>query len=285
VRLAWHDSGTYDRRIAEWPACGGANGSIRFEAELAHGANAGLVKGITVYLAPIKKRHPAVSWADLIQLASACAVKHAGGPAIPVRFGRADVPSEAQCPAAGRLPEAAAPFPAGAPDAATHLRHVFHRMGFNDQEIVALSGAHTLGRAFKERSGQSSYGYGNAKGTAYTREEAVARADGKPGIGSAFVLLFAHPSSPSPAHAVPGGQSWTQKWLTFDNSYFKPSNDPQLLTLATDAALQTDPLFRPHFLRYAADQAAFFADYAAAHAKLSELGSAFMPREGIVIDI
>lgn len=31
-------------------------------------------------------------------------------------------------------------------------------MGFNDQEIVALSGAHTLGRAFKERSGTVQYG-------------------------------------------------------------------------------------------------------------------------------
>jgi L-ascorbate peroxidase len=267
VRLAWHDSGTYDRRIAEWPACGGANGSIRFEVELGHGANAGLVKGISTYLGPIKKRHPAVSWADLIQLGSACAVKHAGGPAIPVRFGRVDVPTEACCPAPGRLPEAAAPFPAGAPDAATHLRTVFHRMGFSDQEIVALSGAHTLGRAFQERSGTTSYGYGSAKGTAYTREDAVARADGKPGIGMA------------------GGQSWTRAWLTFDNSYFQPANDPALLVLQTDAALQTDPLFRPHFLRYGADQAAFFADYAAAHAKLSELGSAFMPAHGIVIDI
>lgn len=26
-------------------------------------------------------------------------------------------------------------------------------MGFSDQEIVALSGAHTLGRAYKNRSG------------------------------------------------------------------------------------------------------------------------------------
>lgn len=220
-----------------------------------------------MYLSPIHKRHPGVSWADLIQLGSACAVKHAGGPLIPVRFGRVDVPSEAQCPEAGRLPEAAAPFPAAAPDAAQHLRDVFHRMGFNDQEIVALSGAHTLGRAFKERSGQSSYGYGNAKATAYTREESIARADGKPGIG------------------MPGGQSWTKQWLKFDNSYFQPQSDPALLVLQTDAALQTDPLFRPHFLRYAASQATFFAEYAAAHAKLSELGSAFSPAGGIHIDI
>lgn len=41
VRLGWHDAGTYDRNIAEWPKCGGANGSLRFEIELKHGANAG----------------------------------------------------------------------------------------------------------------------------------------------------------------------------------------------------------------------------------------------------
>jgi len=266
VRLAWHDSGTCDASVAAWPACGGANGSLRFSAELAHGANAGLTKGVTVYLAPIHKRHPAVSWADLMQLASACAVKHAGGPTIPMRFGRVDVPSADCCPAAGRLPEAAAPFP-GAPDAATHLRHVFYRMGFNDQEIVALSGAHTLGRAFAERSGQSKFGYGNAKGTQWTVDSALARADGKPGVG------------------MPGGQSWTRKWLTFSNDIFQPSDDPALLRLATDSCLATDAGFRPHFLRYGADCAAFFADYARAHAKLSELGAAFRPAEGVRIEI
>lgn len=34
-----------------------------------------------------------------------------------------------------------------------HLRKVFYRMGLNDEEIVALSGAHTFGRAYKDRSG------------------------------------------------------------------------------------------------------------------------------------
>ena len=28
---AWHDSGTFDKNIRAWPACGGANGSIRFD--------------------------------------------------------------------------------------------------------------------------------------------------------------------------------------------------------------------------------------------------------------
>jgi catalase (peroxidase I) len=34
-----------------------------------------------------------------------------------------------------------------------HLRVIFNRMGFNDQEIVALSGAHALGRCHTDRSG------------------------------------------------------------------------------------------------------------------------------------
>lgn len=33
------------------------------------------------------------------------------------------------------------------------LRDVFYRMGFNDREIVALSGAHALGRCGREGTG------------------------------------------------------------------------------------------------------------------------------------
>jgi len=37
-------------------------------------------------------------------------------------------------------------------------------MGFDDKGIVALSGAHTIGRAFKERSGTVKEGYGEILG-------------------------------------------------------------------------------------------------------------------------
>jgi len=36
---------------------------------------------------------------------------------------------------------------------APHLRDIFYRMGFSDQEIVALSGAHSMGRCHPDRSG------------------------------------------------------------------------------------------------------------------------------------
>jgi len=41
VRLAWHDAGTYDKSIKEWPQRGGANAAIRLAPEMSHGHNAG----------------------------------------------------------------------------------------------------------------------------------------------------------------------------------------------------------------------------------------------------
>ncbi|KAF9611237.1 hypothetical protein IFM89_028307 [Coptis chinensis] len=246
VRLGWHDAGTYDKTIEEWPRRGGANGSLRFEIELKHAANAGLVNALKL-LQPIKEKYSGVTYADLFQLASATAVEEAGGPKIPMKYGRVDASEPDQCPEEGRLPDAGPPSPAG------HLRDVFYRMGFSDKEIVALSGAHTLGRSRPERSG-----WGKPE-TKYTKE----------GPGA------------------PGGQSWTVQWLQFDNSYFKDikeKRDEDLLVLPTDAALFEDPSFKVYAEKYAEDKATFFNDYAEAHAKLSNLGAKFDPPEGFSID-
>nr|GEY57785.1 probable L-ascorbate peroxidase 6, chloroplastic isoform X2 [Tanacetum cinerariifolium] len=142
---------------------------------------------------------------------------------------------------------------AGPPSPADHLRAVFYRMGLSDKDIVALSGAHTLGRSRPERSG-----WGKPE-TKYTKE----------GPGA------------------PGGQSWTVKWLCFDNSYFKDikeKRDEDLLVLPTDAAIFDDPSFKVFAEKYAEDEKAFFTDYAEAHAKLSNLGAKFDPAEGFSID-
>ncbi|CDY41787.1 BnaC02g13690D [Brassica napus] len=226
VRLGWHDAGT-------------------FEPELKHAANAGLINALKL-IEPIKEKYSNISYADLFQLASATA--EAGGPEIPMKYGRVDVSAPEQCPEEGRLPDAGPPSPGD------HLREVFYRMGLNDQGlIVALSGAHTLGRSRPERSG-----WGKPE-TKYT----------KAGPGE------------------PGGQSWTVKWLKFDNSYFKDikeKRDEDLLVLPTDAALFEDPSFKNYAEKYAEDPAAFFRDYAEAHAKLSNLGAKFDPPEGVIID-
>lgn len=67
-----------------------------------------------------------------------------GGPKIPWKPGRYDFVDDERLPPRGRLPDAS--------QGSDHLRNIFYRMGFNDQEIVALTGAHNLGRAHRENS-------------------------------------------------------------------------------------------------------------------------------------
>lgn len=160
VRLAWHDSGTHDVNLVgkEWPASGGAIGSIRFEPEILHGANAGLA-GAVKLLEPVKEKFPAVSYADIFQMASCRAIETAGGPTLGVKYGRVDATGPEQCSPEGNLPDAEAGDngkyggPGGtasteSTEPGDHLRKVFYRMGLNDEEIVALSGAHTFGKSF-----------------------------------------------------------------------------------------------------------------------------------------
>lgn len=139
VRLAWHDAGSF----SAVDKTGGANATIRFAPESEFGANAGLGKA-RKWLEPIKAACPEVSYADLYQLASIVAIEYSGGPKIPFVFGRKDQPAEA-CSPDGRLPDANKRM--------GHLRDIFYRMGFNDKEIIVLSGAHCLGSGHKDRSG------------------------------------------------------------------------------------------------------------------------------------
>ncbi|KAF6256178.1 L-ascorbate peroxidase [Scenedesmus sp. NREL 46B-D3] len=212
IRLGWHDAGTFDKDGGAWPRAGGATGSIRLKPEIGHGANAGLQAAIDL-VEPIKAKYPDVSYADLYQMASAVAIEVAGGPKLAMRYGRKDVIKPEDCAKEGNLPSAGHPFPEGSVSPAQHLRHIFGRMGLTDQEIVALSGAHTLGRARPDRSG-----WGKDE-TRYTKD----------GPGN------------------PGGQSWTADWLTFNNAYFrdvKAQSDDELLVLPTDAAVFDDAGFR-----------------------------------------
>jgi cytochrome c peroxidase len=142
VRLAWHTSGTFDKNTGR----GGSNGAtMRFAPENAWGANAGLGLARDL-LEPIKKRFPWISYSDLWTLAGAVAIEELGGPVIPWRPGRSDV----EPAAVAGLPDGLLPDGDKGPN---HIRDIFYRMGFNDQEIVALLGSHSLGRCHPDRSG------------------------------------------------------------------------------------------------------------------------------------
>ncbi|KAJ1562664.1 hypothetical protein HK096_005932, partial [Nowakowskiella sp. JEL0078] len=145
VRLAWHASGTYDVHTQT----GGSNGAtMRFAPESTDNANAGLEKA-RAFLEPIKKENNWISYGDLWTLAGVVSIEEMGGPVVIWNSGRIDKSSfwvsKKDIPPNGRLPDAS--------QGAQHVRDIFYRMGFNDREIVALSGAHSLGRCHTDRSG------------------------------------------------------------------------------------------------------------------------------------
>jgi len=242
VRLAWHCSGSFSKV----DGTGGSNGALmRFNPEASWGANAGLLVARAA-LEPIKSKHPEISYADLYTLSGVVAVEEAGGPAIPFRLGRTDMDSGASSPPDGRLPDA----DKGAKSKTIgHIRDVFYRMGFDDREIVALLGAHALGRCHTDASGY--WGpWTNAENT-FSNEY--------------FRLLLEERWSPKITH---NGKVW-------DGPDQYEDSTGKLMMLPSDIALIQDPAFKKYVELYAKDEDAFFKDFAKAFAKLLELGVPF----------
>ena len=133
IRLAWHCSGTYSAQDGS----GGSNGArMRFEPECKWAANAGLAVAREA-LEPVKAKFPDLTYGDLYTYAGVVAVEEAGGPKIPFRLGRIDLDDGSTSPPDGRLPDA---DKGSRVNTIAHLRDIFYRMGFTDQEIVALAG-------------------------------------------------------------------------------------------------------------------------------------------------
>jgi len=169
----------------------------------------------------------------LWSFAGSCAVEFVGGPKVPVKFGRTDFKDASKCPPNGRLPDAA--------KGADHIREVFYRMGFNDREIVALMGAHTLGRCHVSRRGSDG---------PWTRQPLK--------FDNTFYknLLYL---------------DWKPK--QWDGPLQFEDESGELMMLPSDMALKEDPKFRVYVELYAKDEATFFKDFADAFAKLLSLGT------------
>ncbi|KAK9466220.1 heme peroxidase [Lipomyces arxii] len=229
VRLAWHASGTYDKETGT----GGSNGAtMRYKLEGSDGANNGL-EYARLFLEPIKKQFPWISYSDLWTLAGVVAIEAMGGPKIPWKAGRVDDIDDRYVPPNGRLPDAS--------QGAAHIRSIFYRMGFNDQEIVALSGAHNLGRCHADRSGFEGPWVPNPIRFTNT-----------------YFKLLLH-------------REWHKRKNSAGVEQFN-DEDNDLMMLPTDMALVSDPKFRIWVEKYAADKDLFFRDFSAVFAKLIELG-------------
>ncbi|KAJ5681956.1 uncharacterized protein N7477_001896 [Penicillium maclennaniae] len=231
VRLAWHASGTYDKETGT----GGSNGAtMRFAPESDHGANAGL-KHARDFLEPVKAKFPWITYSDLWTLAGSAAIQELGGPVIPWRPGREDK-DVAACTPDGRLPDAA--------QGHRHIRDVFGRMGFDDREMVALIGAHALGRAHTDRSGFE--GPWDFSPTVFSNE---------------FFRLLVE-------------EKWNKRKWNGPTQYTDKTTGT-LMMLPSDIALIQDKGFKSHVERYAKDADVFFKEFSDVYVKLLENGVPF----------
>ena len=200
------------------------------------GANAGLPTVALDLLKPVTDKYcPAtISHADLWTLAANVAIETMGGPAVPTKFGRKDAASSAESVESqvGRLPDGDKGCP--------HLREIFHPKGFSDKDIVALSGAHTVGMCHVERlgfDGQWTEDHLKFDNSYFTEMLAKEYADETTAAGC-----------PQKKHAASG-----------------------TIMLISDLALLEAPL-REHVEAYAKDQEAFFKDFVTVWVKLQENG-------------
>jgi len=244
IRLAWHSAGTFCKQSQT----GGSNGAtMRFHDEASWGANAGLHKARAL-LQGVKEKHN-VSYSDLWVFAACVAVEEMGGPKIAFTPGRKDKPPSATpgwtCDTAkdGRLPGADA---GSDQNTAAHLRYIFNRMGFDDQEIVALSGAHGLGRCHETSSGY--WGPWTRAPTTISNEY--------------FRLLFEEKWTVKKTHL---GKQWTGPL-----QYEDPSGE--LMMLPSDMVLVKDPSFKKYAQMYYKDEAKFMDDFGKVFTKLMNLG-------------
>lgn len=235
IRLSWHDAGVYSTG-AKTGGC--PNAAMRFTdaGEGCFGANAGLPNVAVPLLQPIADKYvpSLISNADLWALAANVAIRVMGGPDIKTRFGRTDAKSSAEGVEGqeGRLPDG--------DKGIDHLRDIFAPKGFSDKDIVALSGAHAVGRCYLDRSGfegawttdpyKFDNGYFKAMLTNTYKEEKTEKGN--------------------PQLRAPDGT----------------------IMLISDYALLDDDAFKVHVEKYAADQDTFFSDFTSAWVKLQENG-------------
>lgn len=188
-----------------------------------------------------------VSCADILTAATSDLLTMLGGPHFPVFLGRRDGQSSLASSVDGHLPKPTMPM--------SQIVQIFTQRGFTVEEMVALSGAHTIGFSHcKEftadiyNSSSSAAGY-NPR-FAQGLQKACANYQTNPTLS-----VFNDIMTPN----------------KFDNVYFQ--NLPKGLgLLKSDQGLFSDAATKPFVAKFAADQNEFFRVFTRAMQKLSLLG-------------
>jgi L-ascorbate peroxidase len=241
LRLAFHDA----VRRADGQTRG-ADGSIQYEIPDAENVRLGRPLALVMAMKPA-----GLSVADAVAVAGAAAVEASGGPRIAIGLGRLD--ASAAAPATLERPiqqpgdEARDVVKRTLPEpglSTVGLRRYFRRVGLSDQELVALMGAHTLGR----------------HNTLLNMTKACLRNLTRECLETAPVRAPFEARTPD----------------AFDNSYYslllawddRSLERGEANFIPTDVALVLDASFRRHVVAFARSEPLFRTTFARAYAKL-----------------
>mmetsp|Transcript_34688 Transcript_34688/g.91592 ORF Transcript_34688/g.91592 Transcript_34688/m.91592 type:complete len:301 (-) Transcript_34688:4-906(-) len=233
-RLSWHDAASFMMGRGGCP-----NAALRFtdSGEGADPHNAGLPTAAVGLLQPISNKYvpDKISNADLWALAANVAIRVMGGPDVPTRFGRKDAQSSKDGVESltGRIPDGE--------KSVDHLKKVFTAKGFDDRDIVALSGGHTVGRCNLDRTGFDGFWTENPNtfDNSYFKEM----------LAKSYTLEMTAKDLPQNRCPISG-----------------------TIMLNTDLALIQDKRFKKHVEIYAEDQDLWFKDFTKAWVQLQENG-------------
>jgi len=241
VMLAWHSAASYSTATQQ----GGTDGAnIRFPPESLWPQNRPIAPALRL-LQQLAHKHNNISLADVITLAGVVAVEQVNGPSIPWRPGRTDSSHSPLPPTlTTRIPS-----PRSSPSA---LHRSFASLSLTLREMVALTGAHTLGRCHRTLSGYD--GQWTHRPLRFTSD---------------FFRLL------STEHWRP------RRWdgpLQYENVRLGAVGrqvSGGLMMLPSDMALLERNETRQWVERYAADELLWFDDFSAAYSKLLKLGVKF----------
>ncbi|XP_071738993.1 peroxidase 31-like [Rutidosis leptorrhynchoides] len=191
-----------------------------------------------------------VSCADILAVATRNLVTMMGGPFYNVKLGRRDGTVSRASRAEAILPK---------PDMSMNkLITIFNSIGFSVQEMVALTGAHTIGFTHCNEISNDIYNYRNTSGF-------------DPSYNPRYASGLRHACADYKKNPSLSVFNDIMTPRDFDNSYYK--NLPKGLgVLRSDRAMMMDRRTRPFVELYARDQKAFFVAFSRAIEKLSLYG-------------
>nr|XP_025876722.1 peroxidase 5 isoform X2 [Oryza sativa Japonica Group] len=198
-----------------------------------------------------------VSCADILAYAARDSVAQTGGNAYQVPAGRRDGSVSRSSDTGGNLPPPTA--------SVSQLTQMFAAKGLSQREMVALSGAHTIGASHCSSFSSRLYRAGTTAGGAGGGQD--------PTMDPAYVAQLAQ-QCPQSGGAAGGGALVPMDAVTpnaFDEGFFKGVMNNRGL-LSSDQALLGDKNTAVQVVAYANDASTFQSDFAAAMVKMGAVG-------------